>query len=94
MNALASLTMAISLALPMHALADAPNEITIGPDYADAPELTVSNDAPKGTVHEFVMDSKDSKIYKGIVPKVLDNLIHQKRVPAMIAIMIDSGGGD
>ncbi|MEZ0387850.1 MAG: alpha/beta hydrolase [Verrucomicrobium sp.] len=28
------------------------------------------------------------------LPRVLDNLIAQKRVPAMIAIMISSGGGD
>lgn len=111
-------------------------EFTIGPDYADAPELTVKDGVPKGEIHEFVMKSEDSKIYKGIakgqegtvpyerkvavyvpkqlktskpapfiiaqdgygymgvLPKVLDNLIEEKRVPAMVAIMINSGGGD
>lgn len=91
---------------------------------------------PQGTIHQFVMDSTESKIYTGIaknqpppvpykrkvavyvpkqyvpgtaapfivaqdglgylgvLPKVLDNLIHEKRVPVMIAIMINSGGGD
>ena len=28
------------------------------------------------------------------VPRILNNLIHEKRVPAMIAIMVANGGGD
>ncbi|MCX6950862.1 MAG: alpha/beta hydrolase-fold protein [Verrucomicrobia bacterium] len=112
-------------------------EFTIGPDYAYAPELTRREGVPRGEVHEFVMNSEDSRIYPGIartkpgvvpyrravsvyvpaqyvrgtpapfivaqdgvraygkvLPPILDNLIHEKRVPVMIAIMIDSGGGD
>jgi enterochelin esterase family protein len=112
-------------------------EFVIGPDYAYAPETIARDDVPKGQVHEFTMNSADSKIYPGIargktgvvpykravkvyvpakyvpgtpspfivaqdgvrsysafLPTMLDNLIQQKRVPAMIAIMIDSGGGD
>jgi enterochelin esterase family protein len=111
-------------------------EFIIGPKYADAPELTVKDDVPKGEIHEFTMKSEDSRIYKGIakgkkgtvpyerkvavyipkqletgkpapfivaqdglgymgvLPKALDTLIHEKRVPAMVAIMINSGGGD
>ena len=111
-------------------------EFVIGPVYANAPELTVKEGVPKGTIHEFTMDSEDSKVYPGIaknkpgvvpykrkvavyvpkqyvagtpapfivaqdglgylgsLPKALDNLIHEKRVPVMIAIMINSGGGD
>jgi enterochelin esterase family protein len=111
-------------------------EITIGPDYADAPELAVKEGVPRGTVHEFTMDSKDSKIYPGIakrqtgvvpyqrkvwvyVPKqyvagtaapfivaqdgggylkslvpTLDTMIHEKRLPVMLAVFINSGGGD
>ncbi len=111
-------------------------EFTIGPDYADSPEMTVRDGVPRGTLHEFTMNSTDSKIYPGIaknqpgtvpyqrqvvvyvpkqyvpgtaapfivaqdglgyrgtLPKVLDNLINEKRVPVMIAIMINSGGGD
>lgn len=38
----------------------------IGPTHAPAPEMIVHDDVPKGTVHEFVMESKDSKIYPGI----------------------------
>jgi len=111
-------------------------EFVIGPVYANAPELAVKEGVPKGSLHEFTMNSEDSKIYPGIakrqpgtvpykrkvavyVPKqyaagtpapfivvqdgigytnsmvkILDNLIHEKRVPALIAIFINSGGGD
>lgn len=111
-------------------------EFTIGPDYADAPETKVQPGVPQGKVVEFMMESKDSEIYKGIakkqpgvvpyhrkvavyipaqykpgteaafivaqdglgyrgvLPVVLDNLIATKRVPVMVAIMINSGGGD
>src|SRR5437867_3602041 len=105
-------------------------EFRIGPVYANAPELTVKPDVPKGMIHEFTMNSEESRIYLGIaknvpgtvpynrkvavyvprqyeagtpapfivaqdglgyvgtLPKVLDNLIHEKRLPVMIAIMI------
>ena len=111
-------------------------EFIIGPNYAPSPETVVKEGVPQGTIHQFVMDSTESKIYPGIaknqpppvpykrkvavyvpkqykpgtaapfivaqdglgymgtLPKVLDNLIHEKRVPVMIAIMINSGGGD
>ena len=111
-------------------------EFTIGPVYADAPELAVKEGVPRGEIRQFVMKSEDSAIYKGIakkqpgvvpyerkvavyvpkqldkskpapfiiaqdglgyldvLPKALDTLIHEKRVPAMVAIMINSGGGD
>ena len=102
----------------------------IGPSYTNAPELTVKDGVSKGTTHDFVMKSEDSKIYPGIrgpyqrkacvyipadykagtaapfivvqdgmgykgklVP-VLDNMIAEHRLPAMIAIFLDSGGGD
>jgi enterochelin esterase-like enzyme len=124
----------------------------IGPTHTPAPEMTVTDTAPQGTVHNFTMSSADSKIYPGIardqgtfgtpdpdnpaklvvttsrpaqytrrvavyVPRqyvpgtpapfivgadgpdqllftALDNLIHQKRVPVMIAISIGNGSGD
>jgi enterochelin esterase-like enzyme len=111
-------------------------EFVIGPSYAPAPELTVKEGVPKGALHEFTMNSEDSRIYPGIaksqpgtvpykrkvavyipqqyvagtpapfivaqdglgyagtLPKMLDNLIHERRLPVMIAIMINSGGGD
>jgi enterochelin esterase family protein len=132
----------------------AEGNFVIGPSYRPAPELTIVDGVPQGTVQQFAMDSKDSKFYSGIarevfgtvdpnnpkalivdthaqpylrtitvyipkqyqkgtmapfivthdgpamgkpdasLPTVLDNLIAQKRVPAMIAVMIQNGGGD
>ena len=123
----------------------------IGPTHNPDPAMTVQPGVPQGTVIDFTMESKDSKIYPGIarerntfprqdpadptklvisshpapytrkvsvyVPKqyvpgtaasfivgadgpdkslfiALDNLIHQKRVPAMVAISIGNGSGD
>jgi iron(III)-enterobactin esterase len=118
---------------------DQDGNFVIGPPYTPAPELTVKPGVPQGTVHEFTLDSKDSKIYSGIarnqpgvvvpytrrvavyvpaqyvagtsapfivaqdglsdhyrknLPPILDNLIHEKRVPAMVAVMVHHGGGD
>lgn len=112
------------------------SELTIGPDYKDAPETKIGKRVARGKIREFTMDSKDSRIYPGIaknkqgtvpyerkvavyvpvgyrknreVPfivvqdgmgyrdlmsRVLDNLIEEKRVPMMVAIFINSGGGD
>ncbi|MDB5354040.1 MAG: putative esterase [Phycisphaerales bacterium] len=105
-------------------------DFEIGPNYENTPELTAKDGVAKGDVHEFTMDSADSKIYPGIrgpyqrkvivyVPAgyvagkalpfvvvqdglsyrntllpVLDNLIASHRLPAMAAILINSGGGD
>jgi len=132
--------------------ADANGNFIIGPTHTPAPEITVTENVPQGTVHNFTMSSTDSKMYPGIardqgtfgtpdpenpaklvvttshpapytrrvavyVPKqyvpgtpapfivgadgpdqflftALDNLIHQKRVPVMIAISIGNGSGD
>lgn len=38
----------------------------IGPTYKPAPEMAVKEGVPQGQVHEFTIDSKDSKIYPGI----------------------------
>jgi enterochelin esterase family protein len=118
---------------------DKDGNFVVGPPYAPAPELTVRDGVPRGTLHEFTMSSTDSKIYPGIarnrpgevvpyarrvavyvpaqyvpgtpapfmvvqdglspnyrerIPPILDNLIHEKRVPAMIAVMVHNGGGD
>jgi iron(III)-enterobactin esterase len=36
----------------------------------------------------------DGEWYKGTVVKFLNNLIHQKRIPAMIGVFVHNGGGD
>ncbi|MEI9962488.1 MAG: hypothetical protein WDM76_15625 [Limisphaerales bacterium] len=116
--------------------ADADGDFVIGPNYINAPEMKVREGVPKGTIHEFTMDSTNSKIYPGIaknqagtvpyqrqvavyvpqqyvsgsaapfmvvqdgigykdrVATVLDNLISEHRLPAMIVVFINSGGGD
>jgi iron(III)-enterobactin esterase len=114
---------------------DTDGDFVIGPDYANAPELTAKKDIPHGIVRAFVMQSEDSKFYPGIsktqpgvvpykrhvavyipsqhvpgtpapfiicqdandqkeIPVILDNMISEHRLPAMVAIFIASGGGD
>jgi enterochelin esterase-like enzyme len=117
----------------------AQNEFVIKPPYAPARELTVKDGVARGTVHQLIMKSEDSKIYPGIsrdkpgtvvpyervvnvyvptqykpgtpapfivvqdgnspryrdaLPPILDNLINEKRVPVMIAVMVHNGGSD
>lgn len=45
-----------------------------------------------GTPAPFLV-SQDS-MGRGEIPTILDNMIYDHRLPAMVAIMIDSGGGD
>jgi iron(III)-enterobactin esterase len=112
---------------PKDALAD--GDFKIEPPFKDAPELTVKEGVPRGTLKDFTMDSADSKVYPGLkgpykrrvsvyipqqyvkgtpapfiviqdamtrdfLPKILDNMIHDRRLPVMCAIFIQSGGGD
>jgi enterochelin esterase-like enzyme len=46
--------------------ADADGNFIIGPTHPRAPEMTVQEGVPQGTVTEFTMKSSDSKIYPGI----------------------------
>jgi iron(III)-enterobactin esterase len=46
--------------------ADADGNFIIGPTHNPAPEMTVQEGVPQGTVHTFTMNSADSKIYPGI----------------------------
>lgn len=105
-------------------------DLFIGPDYTNAPEMSVNPNVPHGTIYRFVIKSVDSKFYPGLngpyhrnvyvyvpkqyvsgtaapfivaqdgrgytnrLPVVLDNLIAEHRVPVMVAVMINNGGGD
>lgn len=116
-------------------------EFMIGPEYPAAVDSMVPDGVPRGTIHQFVMRSMDSRIYPsappprssadhvpvpfernvavyipaGYVPgteapfmvvqdgvrsymgrttPVLDNLIHQKRIPAIVGVFVDPGPGD
>jgi enterochelin esterase-like enzyme len=134
---------------------DQSGDFIIGPDYVQAPEYAAVDGVPQGKVHQFVMDSKDSKFYPGIArdvfgtpdpnnpkslivdshpapytraitvyvpakykrkkpmpflvmhdgpkfgdhnstvpPQLLDNLIAQKRIPPIVVVAIQNGGGD
>tara|TARA_B100000700_G_scaffold73358_1_gene81857 strand:+ start:11405 stop:12547 length:1143 start_codon:yes stop_codon:yes gene_type:complete len=133
---------------------DAYDNFVIGPEYVTAPESKVLEDVPQGTVQQFIIDSKETKIFNpGIarevfgtvdpqnpktlivdtheidykrqitvyipaqhkagtrapfmvchdgpkgkpnmtLPRILDNLIAQKRIPPIILIQIANGGGD
>ncbi len=48
-----------------------------------------------GTPAPFIVvqDGASSK-YRATIPPLLDNLIHEKRVPVMVAVMVHHGGGD
>ncbi|MEO8051512.1 MAG: alpha/beta hydrolase-fold protein [Acidobacteriota bacterium] len=49
-----------------NAPADADGNFILGPTHSPAPEMTVTEGVPQGTVYEFTMESADSKIYPGI----------------------------
>jgi enterochelin esterase family protein len=46
--------------------ADAYGNFVIGPTHTPAPEMTVQPGVPQGAIHNFTMESTDSKIYPGI----------------------------
>jgi enterochelin esterase family protein len=46
--------------------ADADGNFIIGPTHDPAPEMSVQEGVPQGTVYTFTMNSTDSKIYPGI----------------------------
>ena len=45
---------------------DVDGNFIIGATHNPAPEMTVKESVPKGTIYNFEMDSADSKIYPGI----------------------------
>ena len=49
-----------------NAPADADGNFVLGPTHNAAPEMSVHEGVPQGTVYEFTMNSADSKIFPGI----------------------------
>ena len=49
-----------------NAPADRDGNFILGPTHEPAPEMSVREGVPQGTLYEFTMESKDSKIYPGI----------------------------
>ncbi|WP_435019881.1 alpha/beta hydrolase [Tundrisphaera sp. TA3] len=82
MNIGRSLLVALAL-LPTRSPADdrfADGDFTIGPEYANAPELTVKEGVPRGVVTRFVMNSEDSKIYSGIAKRQSGVVPYKRKV--------------
>jgi iron(III)-enterobactin esterase len=46
--------------------ADKDGNFIMGPTHERAPEMTVQDGVPRGTVHTFTMNSADSRLYPGI----------------------------
>ncbi|UJR80736.1 Ferric enterobactin esterase [Sandaracinus amylolyticus] len=73
-------------------------DFTIGPSYADAPEMRVPDDAPRGRVYRFSMQSEDSEIYPGVTGRYTRDLwiyvprqyVNGTEAPFMV---IQDGGG-
>lgn len=63
-----------------------------GPYHRDV-YVYVPKQYASGTAAPFIV-AQDGKGYTSRLPVVLDNLIAEHRVPAMIAVMIQNGGGD
>jgi iron(III)-enterobactin esterase len=53
-----------------NAPADADGNFIIGPTHNRAPEMTVQEGVPQGTVYNFTISSADSKIYPGIAREI------------------------
>jgi enterochelin esterase family protein len=77
---------------------------TIGPEYANAPELTVKDGVPRGTVSEFTMKSQESKSYPGIAKNKPGVVPYERKVWVYIPkqyvagaaapfIVVQDGGG-
>ena len=81
----------------LHAFAMTSQESKLYPGLTGPYQRKVSVYVPKqyqeGTPAPFIV-VQDGMSYVGTLPKILDNLIQERRLPVMIAIFIASGGGD
>jgi enterochelin esterase-like enzyme len=55
----------------------ADGDVVIGPDYPPAPETVVRPGIPRGVIHAFTMESRDSRLYPGI--RRLENAVTRRR---------------
>ena len=77
----AALLCATLSSIPVSAVdAGADGDFTIGPNYTNAPELTVREGVPRGALHVFTMKSEDSKIYPGIAKNQPGTVPYQRLV--------------
>ncbi len=59
-------------------------EFIIGPAYANAPELKVKDGVPRGTIHDFTMNSEDSKLYPGIAKRQPGVVPYKRKVAVYV----------
>jgi iron(III)-enterobactin esterase len=65
-------------------------------DYQRTITVYVPAQYTKGTPAPLIVTHDGPRLGQSdtVLPRILDNLIAQKRVPAMVAVMIQNGGGD
>jgi predicted alpha/beta superfamily hydrolase len=68
---------ALPLSVLLVAAASVPDTVRIAPPYLDAPEMAAQRALPHGTLHSFIMHSRDSRIYPGLRQR--DNAVTQRR---------------
>ncbi len=74
-------------------IAAAEHEQSIAAPYTRTVWVYVPAQYAPGTPAPFIV-AQDGYLYLNRLPRVLDNLIAAGRVPPVIAILVDSGGGD
>ncbi|HEY3890290.1 MAG TPA: alpha/beta hydrolase-fold protein [Caulobacteraceae bacterium] len=74
-------------------IAAEPNEQSVAGPYTRTVWVYIPRQYRPGRPAPFVV-AQDGYLYVNRLPRVLDNLIAAGRVPPMIAIMVDNGGGD
>ncbi len=74
-------------------IAAAEHEQSIPMPYTRTVWVYVPRQYVRGTAAPFIV-VQDGYGYLRILPRVLDNLIAEGRIPALVAVLVDSGGGD
>jgi iron(III)-enterobactin esterase len=74
-------------------IAAAEQEQSMAAPYTRTVWVYVPRQYVAGTPAPFIV-TQDGYLYLNRLPRVLNNLIAAGRTPAMVAIMVDSGGGD
>ncbi len=69
------------------------SEQSVAAPYTRTVWVYVSSQYVRGTPAPFIL-VQDGYGYLNRLPNVLDNLIAARRIPVMVAVLIDSGGGD
>ncbi len=69
------------------------HEQSVAGPYTRTVWVYVPHQHKRGTPAPFIV-AQDGYLYLNRLPRVLDSLIAAGRVPAMIAILVDNGGGD